>query len=259
MKTNYHSHNSRCNHAVGRIEEYVKVAIEEGFDEIGLSDHLPHPGKDIDNDFRMSYEEIPVYFNEVNEVIENYGDKISIKKAIECEYFDDFHWLYDELNNEYKVDYLLLGVHFFPYKGEWLYVGAVTLDKEMLNAYVDYVIVSMKSGLFKCIAHPDLFGLSYRDWDEETIKQSKRILEVAEELDLPIEINLNGFNKGEFEYNNGTRHPYPIKEFWELSKEYKVKRIVGIDAHNPEDMRKLDLGLNFAKELKLEIIDKLEF
>lgn len=258
MKTNYHTHNRRCNHAAGTIEDYIKVAIEEKFDEIGISDHLPHPGKTIDTPFRMKYEEVSEYFKEINDVIEKYGDKISIKKAIECEYFDDFGWLYNELKEKYKVDYLLLGVHFFPYKGQWHYVGAVNLDEDMLEAYVDHAVESMKAGIFKYIAHPDLFGVSYRDWNEHSIKQARRILETAEEMDLPIEININGFNRGTMEYNNGIRYPYPIKEFWELSKEYDVKRILGIDAHSPEHMRDLEKGLNFAKELDLEIIDRLE-
>ena len=65
MKTNYHTHNFRCNHAIGNVEDYIKIAIEEGFDEIGISDHLPHPGKNIDNESRMTYEEIPEYFAEI--------------------------------------------------------------------------------------------------------------------------------------------------------------------------------------------------
>ena len=40
MKTNYHTHNFRCNHAIGNVEDYIKIAIEEGFDEIGTPDHL---------------------------------------------------------------------------------------------------------------------------------------------------------------------------------------------------------------------------
>ena len=42
MKTNYHTHNYRCNHADGTIEDYIKVAIEEGYDEIGISDITCH-------------------------------------------------------------------------------------------------------------------------------------------------------------------------------------------------------------------------
>ena len=97
MKTNYHTHNFRCNHAIGNVEDYIKIAIEEGFDEIGISDHLPHPGKNIDNESRMTYEEIPEYFAEIDEAIKKYGDKISIKKGIEGEYFEDFKWFYEEL------------------------------------------------------------------------------------------------------------------------------------------------------------------
>ena len=129
----------------------------------------------------------------------------------------------------------------------------------MLEAYVDHVVKSMKSGLFKYIAHPDLFGVSYRDWDEEAIKQARRILETAEEMNLPIEININGFNRGTIKYNNGTRYQYPIKDFWELSKEYNVTRILGVDAHDPKHLKDLEKGLNFAKELQIEVMDKLEF
>lgn len=259
MKSNYHTHNYRCNHAVGNVEEYVKEAISEGFDEIGISDHLPHPGKDIDNKNRMKYEELGEYFAEIDDAIKKYSKDISIKKAIECEYFEDFDWLYKELKEKHKVDYLLLGAHFFPYKGEWFYIGKVDITPEILESYVDYVIKSMESGLFKYLAHPDLFGLSYKNWDEHTIKQSRRIFEAAERLNMPLEINVNGSKKPKVKYNNGERYSYPIKEFWLLSKEYNVKRIVGIDAHKPEDMRDLDMGLNFAKELGLDVIDRLEF
>lgn len=258
MKTNYHTHNYRCNHAEGNVEDYIKEAIESGFDEIGISDHLPHPGKEVDNKSRMKYEEVLGYFEEIDKSIKKYGDKISIKKGMECEYFPDYGWFYDELKNKYKVDYLLLGVHFYKYKGQWTYVGKGNLTKEMLECYVDFVIESMKTGLFTYLAHPDLFGLSYLDWDKYSIKASRRILKVAEELDMPIEINVNGLRKPRVKYNNGERYKYPIKEFWELSKEYKVRRIIGIDAHSPRDLRDINMGLDFAEKYGLEVIDRLD-
>lgn len=144
MKTNYHTHNFRCNHAIGNVEDYIKIAIEEGFDEIGISDHLPYPGKNIDNESRMTYEEIPEYFAEIDEAIKKYGDKISIKKGIEGEYFEDFKWFYEELKQNYNIDYMILGVHFFPYQGEWVYVGHIDLTPEILKVYVDHVIKSWK-------------------------------------------------------------------------------------------------------------------
>lgn len=257
MKTNYHTHNYRCNHAVGTIKEYVEEAIKEGFDVIGLSDHLPHPGKNIDNENRMKYEELPEYFKEIDEVKEMYGDKIEIKKGIECEYFPDFLWLYDELREKFKVDYLILGAHFFPYNGKWFYIGSY-LTPDSLEKYVNFVIESMESGLFDYIAHPDVFGIGYRDWDEYSIKASRRILKKAEEFDMPIEININGFKKRRMKYNHGERYMYPIREFWELSKEYNVRRIIGVDAHKPKDMRDFQMAIDFAKELGLEVIDNID-
>lgn len=257
MKTNYHTHNYRCKHAVGSIEDYIEEAIREGYDEIGISDHLPHPNKDIDNQSRMTYEDLSTYFKEIDEAREKYKDKIVIKKAIEAEYFEDYAWLYKELKEEYKVDYLILGVHFFPYEGTFQYIGRRVATPELLETYVDYVIKSMESGLFEYMAHPDLFGMSYREWDEHAIKQSRRILETAERLDIAIEINVNGLKKEKLKYNLGERCPYPIKDFWELSKEYNVRVIIGVDAHAPQDLKGLYIGEEFAKEHNLNVIDRL--
>ena len=57
--------------------------------------------------------------------------------------------------------------------------------------------------------------------------------------------------------NLGERYFYPIEEFWNLSKEYDVKRILGVDAHLPEDLKNRYMGEEFAKKLNLELIDKL--
>ena len=43
LKANYHTHTKLCNHAVGMPEDYIKKAIELGFDELGMSDHAPVP------------------------------------------------------------------------------------------------------------------------------------------------------------------------------------------------------------------------
>lgn len=259
MRANYHTHSYRCNHATGENEEYIKEAITAGLDEIGLGDHMSHPGKEVDNFNRMPYENLEEYFKDIEKLQEKYKNEIAIVKGMECEYFSDFDWLYNELKEKHGAKYLILGVHFVEHEGKWPYVGSIKFDKGILKKYVDYVVESMESGYFTYIAHPDLFGMSYENWDDYAIEQSRRIFETAERLDMPLEINVNGMRKGTIKYNNGERYLYPIKEFWELSKEYNVKRIVGIDAHNPEELQDLDMGINFAKELGLEIIDKLDF
>lgn len=108
MKANYHTHNYRCNHATGTVNDYVLAAINADFDEIGISDHLPHPGMDIATSSRMSYDDLDNYFNDINKAIKLYGNKISIKKSIECEYFKNYTWLYEELRENFKVILILL-------------------------------------------------------------------------------------------------------------------------------------------------------
>ena len=37
--SNFHAHNYLCGHAVGTVCDYVKEAVENGFETIGISDH----------------------------------------------------------------------------------------------------------------------------------------------------------------------------------------------------------------------------
>ena len=39
IQTNWHTHTSRCGHAVGTDEEYVQAAIQGGLKTLGFSDH----------------------------------------------------------------------------------------------------------------------------------------------------------------------------------------------------------------------------
>ena len=84
MKTNFHTHNYRCGHAIGNVEDYVKVAINEGYSELGISDHSPVPDYYQD---RMKIEELGEYLLEIEEAQKKYGDKIKIYKSLEIEYF----------------------------------------------------------------------------------------------------------------------------------------------------------------------------
>lgn len=38
---NYHTHTTRCMHAIGSEEEYILAAISAGYTELGFSDHTP--------------------------------------------------------------------------------------------------------------------------------------------------------------------------------------------------------------------------
>lgn len=43
MRTNYHTHTERCNHAKGSDEEFVLSAIRGGYNLLGFADHIEWP------------------------------------------------------------------------------------------------------------------------------------------------------------------------------------------------------------------------
>ena len=48
----YHTHNERCGHATGTIENYILEAIDKNLDEIGITDHFPVDVLPIPQKFR---------------------------------------------------------------------------------------------------------------------------------------------------------------------------------------------------------------
>ena len=95
MRTNYHTHTTRCLHATGSDEEFVLSAIKGGYQELGFSDHTPWKyHTDYVSDIRMTPEELPEYVESLRSLQKKYKDQISIKIGLECEYFPEYiPWL----------------------------------------------------------------------------------------------------------------------------------------------------------------------
>ena len=75
MKTNYHTHTTRCMHATGSDEEYVLSAIKGGYQILGFSDHTPWKYRtDYVADMRMLPEELPGYVESLRMLREKYHD-----------------------------------------------------------------------------------------------------------------------------------------------------------------------------------------
>ena len=114
LKTNYHTHTPRCQHAAGSEEEYVLSAIEAGFDTLGFADHTPWNYKDYVSRIRMRADELEGYIKAVREQGERHKDRIRVLCGLECEYFPAYiSWL-REFKEEQGLDYIILGNHFSP-------------------------------------------------------------------------------------------------------------------------------------------------
>ena len=229
MKTNYHTHTTRCQHATGSDEEFITSAIKGGYQELGFSDHTPWKyHTNYVSGIRMTPEELPGYVESLHTLRAKYKDRISIKIGLECEYFPDYlHWL-KSIVNEYGLDYLIFGNHFFHTDEKFPYFGRHTDTVEMLELYEESAIEGMESGLFAYMAHPELFMRSYPEFDRHCKLISRHICRTAARLQLPLEYNISYQIA-----NDGTEEPrIPYPKFWEIAANEGCTAIIGVDAHH---------------------------
>ena len=98
----------------------------------------------------------------------------------------------------------------------------------------------MRTGLFDCVAHPDLFLHTYPRFDADCRAVSRDLCQAAATLGLPLEFNLLGLSRFDQERGIGWQS-YPCPEFWQIAAECGCTAIIGYDAHNPDSLRRQDL------------------
>lgn len=233
MKRNYHTHHELCNHASGVTEDYVKEAINLNFDILGMSDHAPNSRvKDVY--VRMEESELDTYLKDIEDAQKKYGDKITILKGLEVEYFYNHEEYYKDLRE--KVDYLVHGQHYISMTDSMndLISGFGLWKSDQILKYAVILKDAMESKLFDIMAHPDLYMCGYRDFDKTAEKVAHIICKAAIDTDTVLEFNANGFRRKKQETPQGVLQPYPRLEFWEIAKSYNVKTIFNSDCHSPE-------------------------
>lgn len=247
----YHCHTTRCGHAVGEDEEYVQAAIKLGIKRLGFSDHAMLPGYS-QHGVRGDYSEFEGYVQSIRSLKEKYKDQIEISVGFEAEYYEDRVDYYKELLETKKLDFLILGQHCTGKDGKFQWYFYTDCPIDIVSKYIDDVIKGIETGLFSYVAHPDLFMYSQNEWNEELEQQARRLLKKCEEYKVPVEINIWGMRRPEW---NGYSYGYPNEHFFDLVKEYNVKVVLGMDAHTPEFFKQenVDAGFAFAKRHGLKV------
>ena len=115
---------------------------------------------------------------------------------------------------------------------EYLFVADAP-DTEMYLWYARAIDEALKTGLFRMLAHPDLFAMNKLPWDKNCDAASDRIIESAVRYGVILELNANGFRRGIHEYPEGPRLMYPHIKFWEKVVGSGARVIIGSDAHEP--------------------------
>ena len=233
---NFHTHTYRCKHAKGDVADYCDEAIQRGMKTLGFSDHSALPD-DRWLQARMHYADLSEYTGAIDQAQQDFP-QLKILKGMECEYIPEFRaWYQDELYGQYQFDYLIGAAHFFTEEGQWHGTYGGTDSPARLRAFATYTIEMMETGLFDFIAHPDLFGNCYPQWDADTQACSRDILQAAAELNVGMEINALGLRKQAYKKADNPFPLYPWLPFWQEAVDFDVKVIVNSDAHRPADLQ----------------------
>ena len=273
MKANYHTHLSLCGHAEGMSEDYVKVAIEEGFHTLGMSDHGPiKPEFMTREEFvynwlerQMTYEDfIDIYLPDCIKTKEKYKNHINFYIGVEIEYLHPFHDYYVELRK--KLDYMNLAGHFFYHNGN-IINAYDNVTYENVYSYGLSLKRGMETGLFNILVHPDVFMYNYYDsngtctFDSECERTSRMIIESAIENNVYLEINVGGIFKVTSNQKVLGQYAYPRDEFWKIVSEYpNAKVVLGVDAHKPEHLRaeEIKMAYEFAKKHNITLLEEVK-
>lgn len=250
MINNFHTHTCRCHHAYGADEEYVKSAIQAHMTQLGFSDHTPwHYDSSFQPTMRMDETQIDDYIQSLNSLKEKYKDQIDILIGLECEYFEKYMPWLKKMIKDKKIDYLILGNHYYQSDETHIYFGSLC-SRQLLKCYVDECIKAIDTGLYSYIAHPDL--INYDPASPDYRQEMTRLCRYAKKHHIPLEFNLLGYQS--------KRH-YPHPQFWQIASENHNQAIIGFDAHSPSsllDLQSYKQALEYLNSLHIEVIKTIK-
>ncbi len=230
MKTtriDLHNHTTRCNHAEGTVDEYIQKAIALGIDIYGFSEHAP---MDFDEGYRLSFEEMTDYENDILTAKEKYKDDIEILLGYEVD------WLPGHMDERVlgaNVDYLIGSVHFID---KWSFDNPEFIGgwkerdiDEIWQAYFEATEAMAKSGYFDIVGHLDLIKVFKYLPKQDVRLLAKASLNAIKKNGMVLELNAAGLRKpiGEI---------YPSKALLEEAYALDIPVTFGSDAHSPEQV-----------------------
>jgi len=239
MRVDLHNHTTRCNHATGSIDEYIKRAIELGIDIYGFSEHAPIPSN-LDKDYRLTFSQMSEYEADILHAKERYKDKIDIRLGYEVDYLKGYM---DSRVLNAKVDYLIGSVHFLnkwgfdnpEYIGGW---ESRDID-DIWYEYFDAIEAMAKSGYFDIVGHLDLIKV-FKYLPQKEIKLiAQNALKAIKKANMTIEINGAGLRKP-------IKELYPSKELLEIAYELDIPITFSSDAHSIEQ-----IGFGYTQAIEL--------
>ncbi len=262
LKKTYHMHTVVCGHAENLPEDLIKLAIAEGYEEIGISEHIPldkNPARAID------WDKLVDLIAQLQVLREKYKKQISVRIGLESEYHIDSKYWYDKVARIPNIEYIIYGYHYLgdPNKPEAQFLNTMS-GQALLDKWSSEVVTALNTGYYSCFAHPDNFLNGYKAWDKPAMEAVDKIVEAAIKNDVVLEFNINGINTKEKhpEDSPKNRFHYPVKDFWQyVGQKDNVKVIIGADAHDPYTLTQASIsrGVKYVEEwgVKDKLVDTI--
>ncbi len=222
MRIDLHNHTTRCNHAKGSMRSYIERAIELGIDIYGFAEHAP---MNFDKQYRLRFDEMNDYENDVKSLQEEYKDKIKILLGYEVDYLKGF---IDQRVLDAKVDYLIGSVHFL---GTWGFDNPDFKDEyatrnidDIWYEYFNSIEAMAKTGYFDIAGHLDLIKV-FNFLPKKDIRSiATPALKAIKKANMVLELNSAGLRKP-------CKEIYPSQSLLEVAYELDIPITFSSDAH----------------------------
>lgn len=230
-------------------------AVELGFTEIGISDHLavhknfmqspswprfseyyaPHIYR---QEFKSAISDFQRHAENIRLLAANYPLKVYVGVEVDYMIYDGWLEEFMEFRKEVDLDYYLTGNHYvFNSDGETLYHMrdiAVLFSKEeqevIIRRHFNTLVTAVKSGLFDFLAHLDFVRKAEIYNLERFIAEIDELLEALAARNMPAEINSKGISK--------SGEPYPTLEIIKKMRNLNIPTLISDDAHKADNMGK---------------------
>lgn len=256
LKWDGHTHTKFCRHGSdAEQEQYIRAAIEHGFERYTISEHPPLPDgwvqdRKLFEELAMKPEELPQYLEYAEQIKEQYADQLEITVGLELDYLpgqaaygesivDRFH---------HRLEDAVISVHFMrgkdgmrciDYKPDDFREGLLSYYGSMdavVEEYYNHVEEAMEWAanfpMRKRIGHLTLIEKFHQELppiDEERVKRRLRaILPQLARHGIGIDVNTAGMRVPT------CGKPYVPDWFLRECKAHGIVCVYGSDAHRPQ-------------------------
>ena len=246
----YHTHTSFSD-GKNSVREMIEKAIELGWKEIGISDHLiihqniqNSPSwykwqKEPDffySDFTVYYEKFARHMDEIRQVSEQYSLKVRI--GAEVDYFIYPGWVEEfvKMRNKLNLDYCISGNHFLFLDDE----GRNIIDfkdarnlpeekqKNMIKRHFLTLCQAASSNLFDFMAHIDYIRKIPLCSDNDFWEEKMNLIKTIASNDVAVEISTKGLRK--------SNQFYPANNLLKNAIDNNIKFVISDDAHRTSEL-----------------------